>query len=105
MGYFDVANSPLLYLLAAAGILYIVGLSAVFLRKAWKRCLELGISRQLDLKYLQYALAVARCGSVTQAARELYLAQPNLSRAVAELNSAPGGGGRPAGRPSSPRQR
>lgn len=46
MGYFDVANSPLLYLLAAAGILYIVGLSAVFLRKAWKRCLELGISRE-----------------------------------------------------------
>lgn len=44
MGYFDVANSPLLYLLVAAGILYIVGLSAVFLRKAWKRCLELGVS-------------------------------------------------------------
>lgn len=46
MGYFDVANSPLLYLLVAAGILYIVGLSAVFLRKAWKRCLELGVSRE-----------------------------------------------------------
>jgi DNA-binding transcriptional LysR family regulator len=45
---------------------------------------------QLDLKYLQYALAVARCGSVTQAARELYLAQPNLSRAVAELEQALG---------------
>lgn len=46
MGYFDVANSPLLYFLVAAGILYIVGLSAVFLRKAWKRCLELGVSRE-----------------------------------------------------------
>lgn len=46
MGYFDVANSPLLYLLVAAGILYIVGLSAVFLRKSWKRCLELGVSRE-----------------------------------------------------------
>lgn len=45
---------------------------------------------QMDLKYLQYALAVARCGSVTQAARELYLAQPNLSRAVAELEQALG---------------
>lgn len=46
MGYFDVANSPLLFLLVAAGILYIVGLSAVFLRKSWRRCLELGISRE-----------------------------------------------------------
>ena len=45
---------------------------------------------QLDLKYLQYALAVARCGSVTRAARELYLAQPNLSRAIAELEQSLG---------------
>lgn len=44
MGYFDVANAPLLYFLVAAGIAYIVGLSAVFLCKSWKRCLELGIS-------------------------------------------------------------
>lgn len=45
---------------------------------------------QLDLKYLPYALAVARCGSVTRAARELYLAQPNLSRAIAELEQSLG---------------
>ena len=46
MGYFDVANSPLLYVLVTAGVLYIVGLSAVFLRKSWRRCLELGISKE-----------------------------------------------------------
>lgn len=45
---------------------------------------------QMDLKYLQYALAVARCGSVSRAARELYLAQPNLSRAIAELEQSLG---------------
>ena len=45
---------------------------------------------QLDLKYLPYALAVARCGSVTRVARELYLAQPNLSRAIAELEQSLG---------------
>ena len=45
---------------------------------------------QLELKYLQYALAVYRCGSVTRAARELYLAQPNLSRAIAELEQSLG---------------
>lgn len=46
MSYFDIANSRLLYVLVAAGIIYIGGLSAVFLRKSWKRCLELGISKQ-----------------------------------------------------------
>ena len=46
MSYFDVANSALLYGLVAAGVLYIAGLSAVFLKKSWKRCLELGITKQ-----------------------------------------------------------
>lgn len=46
MGYFDIANTPLLYILVAIGILYIVGLSAVFLHKAWQRCLSLGISKE-----------------------------------------------------------
>lgn len=45
---------------------------------------------ELDLKYLQYALAVVRYGSVTQAARALYLAQPNLSRAIGELEQSLG---------------
>lgn len=45
---------------------------------------------QMDLKYLQYALAVARCGSVTRAAQELYLAQPNLSRAIGEFEQSLG---------------
>lgn len=44
----------------------------------------------MDLKYLQYALAVARCGSVTRAAQELYLAQPNLSRAIGEFEQSLG---------------
>lgn len=46
MGYLDVANSKLLYLLVGIGILYIVGLSLVFLRKAWRRSLDLGVSRK-----------------------------------------------------------
>lgn len=46
MGYFDVANSPLLYVLDhRRGPVY-RGLSAVFLRKSWRRCLELGISKE-----------------------------------------------------------
>lgn len=45
---------------------------------------------ELDLKYLQYALAVVRYGSVTQAARALYLAQPNLSRAIRGAGAVPG---------------
>lgn len=44
MNYFDVANSRLLYVLVGGGLLYISGLVLVFMRKAWKRALELGIS-------------------------------------------------------------
>ena len=54
MGYFDVANSPLLYVLVAAGVLYIVGRSAVFLRKSWRRCLERGISNVLVYNKLKH---------------------------------------------------
>lgn len=35
MGYFDVANSPLLYVLVAAGVLYIVGLSGRLSAAVW----------------------------------------------------------------------
>lgn len=45
---------------------------------------------QLDLKYLQYAVEVFRCGSITKAANALYLAQSNLSRAIGELERSLG---------------
>ena len=45
---------------------------------------------QLDLKYLQYALAVLHYGSVTHAAQKLYLAQPNLSRAIGDFEQSLG---------------
>lgn len=46
MNYFDVANSGMLYLLVGIGLLYISCLVLVFMRKAWKRALELGIPRK-----------------------------------------------------------
>ncbi len=46
LGYFDVANSKFLYLLVALGILYIVVLAVLFLRKAWRRCIDLGVDRK-----------------------------------------------------------
>ncbi len=46
MSYSDAANSPLLYVLVAAGVLHIVGPSAFFLRKSWRWCLELEISKE-----------------------------------------------------------
>lgn len=42
------------------------------------------------LKYLEYAAAVARYGTLTKAAQKLYLAQPNLSRAISELERSLG---------------
>ncbi|MEG0018962.1 MAG: DUF5058 family protein [Oscillospiraceae bacterium] len=46
MKYFEVANSPFLYLLVALGIAYIIILALVFLIKAWNRCIQLGISKE-----------------------------------------------------------
>ena len=39
----------------------------------------------MNIIYLKYAVAVARAGSLNKAAEELYVAQPNLSRAIKEL--------------------
>lgn len=39
----------------------------------------------LDFKHLIYASTVASCGSITKAAGELFVAPPNLSRAIGEL--------------------
>lgn len=39
----------------------------------------------MNIVYLKYAVAVAKAGSLNKAAEELYIAQPNLSRAIKEL--------------------
>ena len=41
----------------------------------------------MNLLHLQYAVEIARTGSVTRAAENLYTSQPNMSRAVRELES------------------
>ena len=39
----------------------------------------------MNIVYLKYAMTVAQAGSLTKAAEELYIAQPNLSRAIKEF--------------------
>ncbi len=41
----------------------------------------------MNLQYIRYALEIARTGSISKAAENLSVAQPNLSRAVKELES------------------
>ena len=53
MNYFDVANSRLLYVLVGIGLLYISGLVVVFMRKAWRRALELGIPKKTILEVVK----------------------------------------------------
>ena len=45
----DIITSPLLVVMIAIGLLYIIGFSVVYLKKAYTHCLELGISKE-DLK-------------------------------------------------------
>ncbi len=42
----EIANSSLLTVLIIVGLLYILGLSLAFLKRAYNRCLELGISKE-----------------------------------------------------------
>ncbi len=44
----------------------------------------------MNILYLKYAVAVANAGSVRKAAEKLYIAQPNLSRAIKELEKEVG---------------
>ena len=41
----DIISSPLLVVLVSIGLLYIIGFSLVYLKKSYKRCIELGISK------------------------------------------------------------
>ncbi len=44
----------------------------------------------MNITYLKYAVEVARAGSLNKAAERLFMAQPNLSRAIRELESSLG---------------
>lgn len=44
----------------------------------------------MNLQYIKYALEISRTGSISKAAENLSVAQPNLSRAVKELESSLG---------------
>ena len=39
----------------------------------------------MNILHLKYAVEVAKAGSLSKAAEELYIAQPNLSRAIKEF--------------------
>ncbi len=42
----------------------------------------------MNILYMKYAVTVARCGSITGAAEQLYMNQPNLSKAIKELENS-----------------
>ena len=44
----------------------------------------------MNIVHLKYAVEIARTKSISKAAENLYMAQPNLSRAVKELEEALG---------------
>ena len=44
----------------------------------------------MTIQQLKYVIKIAECGSITEAARQLYVSQPSLSAAVKELESSYG---------------
>ena len=41
----------------------------------------------MNILHMKYAVEVARMGSINKAAEQLYIAQPNLSRCIKELEA------------------
>lgn len=41
----------------------------------------------MDMKYLEFFVAVARCGSINRAAQTLYISQPHLSHIIKEMEN------------------
>ena len=52
----EIIESPLLRVLVIVGLLYIVGFSLVYLKKAYTRCLELGITKEELRKVIKSSL-------------------------------------------------
>lgn len=46
--------------------------------------------RRMNILHLKYAVEVAKAGSLSKAAEALYMNQPNLSRAIKELEASLG---------------
>ena len=44
----------------------------------------------MNIAYLKYAIEIAKTGSINKAAENLFIAQPNLSRAIKELEASLG---------------
>ena len=45
---------------------------------------------QMNILHMKYAVEIAKCGSINKAAERLMMNQPNLSRAVKELETSIG---------------
>ena len=50
----------------------------------------MGRYKKMNTQYLKYALEVERAGSITKASQNLYMAQPNLSKAIKDLEESIG---------------
>ncbi|MGL5693397.1 MAG: DUF5058 family protein [Peptostreptococcaceae bacterium] len=65
MTFFDLANSKLLFILVIIGLLYVLGYCAVFLRKAFQRCIELGIKKETIINVIKSSVAFSLVPSIS----------------------------------------
>ncbi len=64
MEYLKIAESPLLYLLVIGGIVSVVIMSLIFLRKSWIRAYELGFTRDQIMNVVKSSLTLTIVPSV-----------------------------------------
>jgi hypothetical protein len=64
MGYKEIAGSPLLYILVAVGLLYIIGFAALFLKKSFNRCVELGMEKAAVINVIKSSVVYSIVPSI-----------------------------------------
>lgn len=64
MDYLKIAESSLLYIMVVFGILVVLGIAVLFLCKAWKRALDLGISKKQIWNVVKGSLSLSLVPSI-----------------------------------------
>lgn len=64
MGFYDLAESTLLYILVAVGICLVASFTVIFLRKSWKRAVTIGYTKQQLMNVVKASISFSVVPSI-----------------------------------------
>lgn len=58
MGFYEVANHPLIYTMVICGIIFVLGFTGITFLKSWRRAILKGYTREQLMKVIKSALVI-----------------------------------------------